>query len=315
MSTPQKKTPSSPPRSPKSPTSPARRSKRTPQKPSFRTNPWGALLAFISLVTDTDAWADSSLSCGIHQWISGASGTETKPFSNYKNKIAIIGDDFAFGYGDFVTSAGVPGLAGHLKREAPQRIGEDLHPTVVAFIFVRKVLILLDGYTRLPKSAKDANSPKTQFEKVFDNPTYADADAVVLLVGFNDSRSRSTLSAEDTVHNISATCRVLRNMGKDVWVCSIPNNGEETRGDAALEESLRRNEILLGWLENNKEDIRSGPRIDVMHYEYRHKSFWYVDQDHLSTKGYRKLAKDLADLMGNALVKREFARFRKDLGM
>ncbi|KND01771.1 uncharacterized protein SPPG_03563 [Spizellomyces punctatus DAOM BR117] len=308
MSTPQKKTPSSPPRSP---TSPARRSKRTLQQPSFRTNPWGALLALISWVT---VWLGIYVRLGwlrLNHWISGSSGTETRPFSNYKNKIVIIGDDFAFGYGDFVTSAGVPGLAGHLKRV----LQSDRYKLRQSWIIYNCGVIGSTSADWLPKSAKEANSPKTQFEKVFDNPTYADADAVVLLVGFNDSRSQPALSAEDTVHNISAICRVLRNMGKDIWVCSIPNNGEEAKGDAALEESMRRNEILLGWLENNKDDIRSGPRIDVMHYEYRHKSFWYVDQDHLSTKGYRKLAKDLADLMGTALVKREFARFRKDLGM
>ncbi|KAJ3049947.1 hypothetical protein HK097_009073 [Rhizophlyctis rosea] len=162
---------------------------------------------------------------------------------------------------------------------------------------------------------------KTHFDKVFAEPRHAQADIVILLVGFNDGRQRRypEITPEQTVQNISSTARVLRNMGKEVWIFPIATHGDEDYlhpdyGDRFYEANVRRNELLLDWLSNTKDpEIRTGPLIYAFNFEYRHPSLWYHDGEHFSSKGYKKVAKDLFDELAPSLVKREFAKFSKQL--
>ncbi|TPX55324.1 hypothetical protein PhCBS80983_g05419 [Powellomyces hirtus] len=222
---------------------------------------------------------------------------------------AELWDDTAFGYGDDLQLGGVPGIAGQLRRA----LQSERYKLRQSWIIYNRGVCGTTSADWLPSSAKPTGSRKTNFEKVFDDPLYADADVVILVVGFNDGRVSPEILPEDTVTNISATCRVLRNMGKDVWVCTVPTNGDEAKGDHFLEMNMRRNEILTGWLENNKDGISIGPRLDTLHSEFRHKSFFHSDNEHFSAKGYRKIAKDFADMLPSSLIKREFAKFQKDL--
>ncbi|KAJ3159989.1 hypothetical protein HDU86_001254 [Geranomyces michiganensis] len=236
-------------------------------------------------------------------------GAQTKPYSKYRNQIVIIGDDTAFGYGDGLQLGGSPGIAGQLRRA----LQSDRYKLRQSWTIYNRGIYGTTSADWRPSSG-ETGSAKTKFQTVFDDPLYATAEIVILIVGFNDGRVKPEILPEDTVANISATCRALRTMGKEVWVLTVPTNGDEQKGDHFLEMNLRRNEILVNWLETcNDEGIKAGPRLDALHSEYRHKAFFSTDGEHFSAKGYRKIAKDLADLMPSSLIKKEFAKFSKDL--
>ncbi|KAJ3146632.1 hypothetical protein HDU89_006103 [Geranomyces variabilis] len=234
-------------------------------------------------------------------------GAQTKPYLKYRNQIVVIGDDTAFGYGDGLQLGGSPGIAGQLRR-ALQSERYKLRQSWV--IYNRGIF----GTTSADWRPSEPGAAKTKFEAVFDDPLYETAEIVILLVGFNDGRVKPEILPEDSVANISATCRALRKLGKEVWVLTVPTNGDEKKGDHFLDMNVRRNEILVNWLETcNDEGIKAGPRLDTLHSEYRHKAFYTTDGEHFSAKGYRKIAKDLADLMPSSLIKKEFAKMSKDL--
>ncbi|KAI9090996.1 SGNH hydrolase-type esterase domain-containing protein [Phlyctochytrium arcticum] len=247
-----------------------------------------------------------------NHWLTLKSGSETKPRSNYKNKMVIIGDDFAFGFGDSISGGIVPGLAGHLKRA----LQSDRYKLRQSWTLYNRGVHGSTTAEWLPKKFQDDRSSRTShFETTFNDSVCTDASVVLILLGFNDFRANPTITAEDTVQNIANITRTLRDLGKDVWVCTIANQSDQTRSNEILEENLRRNEVLMNWLNDNKYGVKAGPRLDTMEFDYSHKSFWHSDGEHLSGKGYRKLAKDFADLIATSLVKREFGKFRTDLGL
>ncbi|KAJ3058191.1 hypothetical protein HDU98_005706 [Podochytrium sp. JEL0797] len=128
-------------------------------------------------------------------------------------------------------------------------------------------------------------------------------------------RSVDAISPEETVQNLISICRVLRNLGKDVYLCTIPNYGDKkTLPEKAAEGNLTRNEGILEFLKDNKEGVIAGPRLDVETYEFKNASFYYSDGIHLNNKGYLKLAKDFIDQMVPSLVKHEFDSMKKILG-
>ncbi|KAI8821379.1 SGNH hydrolase-type esterase domain-containing protein [Fimicolochytrium jonesii] len=296
---------------------PSPRSKSSPRKPRppsprqsilARTNPLPIIQAYAAAVITYLTSCVYLYGLIFSNWLNAKTGTQTKPYSALKNKIVIIGDDHAFGYGDDLSVAGTSGIAGHLRRAL---LGERYNLRQSWVIHNRGAM----GTTSedwLPKNAKAPNAGRTKFEAVFEDPTYADADVVIVFLGSNDYRN-PTLDPESTVRNIAATCRTLSTMGKDVWICTIPNHNDEPKGDAVVEANMRRNEILGLWIQSNQEIVKPGPPLDALSYDFRHKSFWTSDGQHFSAKGYRKLAKDLADLMRTSLVKREFARLSKSV--
>ncbi|KAJ3292817.1 hypothetical protein HK104_004992 [Borealophlyctis nickersoniae] len=249
----------------------------------------------------------------LNRWAVKSFPPESLHVSKYKNDIVIIGDDFAFGYGDYITLGDLPGLASHLRRALRRQ--KNLRQSWIIHNCGENMSTSADW---LPTSLKSSDmKKKTHFEKVFSNPRYLAAEIVLILLGFHDGRARPgrpAISPEETVQNIVGIVKVLRNMEKEVWICPVATNNDKAHGDRFVEENLQRNVMLLEWLENNKDPgVHCGPQIHRGNFEYRHKSLYYLDMEHFSSKGYRKLAGDFADLITNSLVKREFARFAKDL--
>ncbi|KAJ3017598.1 hypothetical protein HKX48_003463 [Thoreauomyces humboldtii] len=241
-----------------------------------------------------------------NNWLYRRSGVQTKPTAVQKNKIVVIGDDTAFGYGDTLEMGGVPGITGQLRRA----LLVERYKLRQSWVIYNCGVCGTTSADWLPKSINPGIN-KTHFQKVFDDVLYAEADVVVLLVGSYDGRAG--LTPDETLSNIQETCQTLREQGKDVWVCTIPTNGDVGKPDSVIAANLTRNERLVEWLETKPDGINAGPCLDAAHSEYRHKSFYTPDGQHFSAKGYRKIAKDLADLLPPSLIKREFARFSKHL--
>nr|KAJ3407264.1 hypothetical protein HK105_003398 [Polyrhizophydium stewartii] len=164
---------------------------------------------------------------------------------------------------------------------------------------------------------QNPSQPTTHFERTFANPKYAAASIVILLVGFNDSRVAGRDDApEQTVANIHAICKVLANMGKLVFVCPVPNAGDASVSDELLEKNMRRNEMIAGFLQQSDRDlVVAGPNVDVLNFEYRVDRYYAADQQHFCAAGYAKLAKDFVDVLVNPMVRLEFKKFSKKLGL
>ena len=65
----------------------------------------------------------------------------------------------------------------------------------------------------------------------------------------------------------------------------------------------------------HKSNIHAGPKIDALNYEYRNSKYYYIDKQHFSSQGYLKLAQDFAEILATPMVKIEFQKFKKKLGL
>ncbi|KAI8618528.1 SGNH hydrolase-type esterase domain-containing protein [Chytriomyces sp. MP71] len=243
----------------------------------------------------------------------------TSRYGKFVHKLVIIGDDFAYGCGDTQRVASMPGLAKHLA----SRMRKEAKVKHAWEVFNLGVI----GSTSadwLPRSELDdrsASGSTGHFERVFSSKRTESAEVVVVMVGFNDARAqqlgrKSPISAAETIDNIRAIVRVLRNLGKDVWVCTICNNGDKkqlSRTQAA--ENIVRNDGIVGFLKDKQDGVFAGPRLDVESYEFRAVEFFLEDGVYFTAKGYAKLSKDFGDLILTSLVKREFNSMKELLGL
>ncbi|KAH6583264.1 hypothetical protein BASA60_001536 [Batrachochytrium salamandrivorans] len=213
------------------------------------------------------------------------------------NTLLIIGDDFAAGVGDSATLGSVPGLARFLARELTKE--SKIKQTWSIFNCGIKDSTSADW---LPLSEKDSSQTEpTYFEKLFEKPKYAKAQVIILMVGFNDSRIKSEsttqleISPEQTMANIHGICKVLGNMGKDVFVCPVVNTGDSFVSDDLIEKNMRRNEMIFEYTcRGDKKHVFAGPKIDVFNYEYRVDRYYADDKIHFSDKiEFSKFAKAL----------------------
>ncbi|KAI9351497.1 SGNH hydrolase-type esterase domain-containing protein [Obelidium mucronatum] len=232
-------------------------------------------------------------------------------YGKFVHQLVVIGDDFAYGSGDVQRLGSPPGLAKHLcnkimKERKVKHVWEFFNCGIV-------------GSTSrdwLPRSqlTKDAVS-KGYFDKVFSNKRTEKAEIVIIMVGFNDARTNESISPEETIQNITSICRVLRNLGKDVYLCTICTYGDAKHLSAShIEGNLRRNEGILSFLKDNKEGVIPGPRLDAESYEFKSNEFFHSDGIHMSHKAYVKLSKDVSDMLITNLIKREFDVMKSLLG-
>ena len=83
-------------------------------------------------------------------------------------------------------------------------------------------------------------------------------------------------------------------MGKQVFVTLLPSTPDSLRA------------YVL------KKDLK-GVDISPSNYEYKGSFIW--NGEYLSRRGYEKLAKDYVEVLGNEMIKIEFAKFKLRLGM
>ncbi|KAJ3237166.1 hypothetical protein HDU81_009922 [Chytriomyces hyalinus] len=146
------------------------------------------------------------------------------------------------------------------------------------------------------------------------------AEVVIVMIGFNDARAanlgRKPISAAETVQNVKSICKVLRNLGKDVWVCTPCTNGDKaTLSTAQCEENLERVQGIAAYLTTNEDGVKMGPRLDAGSYEFKSPDFYSQDGVYFTKKAYVKLTKDLNDMMLTSLIKREFESMKALLGL
>ncbi|KAJ3415821.1 ATP synthase d subunit [Chytridiales sp. JEL 0842] len=251
----------------------------------------------------------------INHWLFSNTPSTVKGSAAFTHSIVIVGDDFAYGFGDTSGLGTLPGVGRHLKGR---------------LVFNQKVKHCWRVYNKgivgslssdwVPASERNTEEGDSYFEKVFRGKPGADAEIVIILLGFNDVRAkllnRSPVSAEQTLENLIKLCKVLRNMGKDVVISRISTWGDKAVLPLELvEENKERNEILGDWIETNELGVLKGPDLSAEGYDFKSPSFYYIDGVHFSTRGYAKYAKDLEDVMLNTIVKKEFASIRKELGI
>ncbi|KAI8924342.1 SGNH hydrolase-type esterase domain-containing protein [Entophlyctis helioformis] len=242
--------------------------------------------------------------------------------NGFSNAILILGDDTAAGVGDTAANIGaIPGLARHLQyalfKEAKIKQTWHIYSCGVAGSTSNDWLP-----TRKRRLGQEASQGQTHFERVFAKEKYTAAQVVILLLGFQDGRSEAKggkeISPEQTVGNISAICKVLLSMGKTVFLCPVPTYGDESVSDALLEQNMRRNEMIQEYIGHGDKDrlLFAGPQIDALNFEYRVPRYYDErDGQHFNAKGYEKFGKDFADVLVNRLVKIEFGKFSKHLGL
>ncbi|KAJ3074254.1 hypothetical protein HDU99_001768, partial [Rhizoclosmatium hyalinum] len=225
----------------------------------------------------------------------------TSRYGKFSHQIVVIGDEIAYGVGDTSRLGAPPGLAKHLC----QKLMNEAKVKHIWEIYNQGK----SGSTSrdwLPRSErKDGSDSKGYFESVFSNKKTEQAEVVIIMLGFNDARvTANPISPAESVQNISSICRVLRNLGKDVYLCTISTYGDKVvLTEAQTEGNVVRNEGILEYL--NSKEVFTGARLDAQSYEFRSKEF-YKDGVYLNQKAYKKLAKDFGDMILNTLVKREF---------
>jgi lysophospholipase L1-like esterase len=233
----------------------------------------------------------------------------------FRNTLVILGDDIAYGIGDTKNIFQVPGLASKLKTilEKTPNIKQtwDIYNCGVPNSTSRDWL---------PSSEKKT-ADMTLFERVFQVKKYQDAKIVILMVGYNDGRNASIIKPHETLDNIASICKVLLNMGKEVYVCPILNHADHKLGDL-YGDNLERNELIISYCSNEsrffrltRSNLHLGPLIHNLNYEYKGDFLYTPDGQFLNARGYLKFGKDFAELLTNHMVKMEFKQFKERLGM
>ncbi|OZJ04713.1 hypothetical protein BZG36_01812 [Bifiguratus adelaidae] len=208
----------------------------------------------------------------------------------YARRIVVLGDDHAFGFGDW-SGPGVPTGIAHKITLATFR-----EPTL---------------------------RQRWRLQRVFENPKTSGADIYVIALGSNDARYTSLTPAE-TLANLQSICdyileKCTASVDPTIYVLSIPTAGDqELLTPEKQSDNRHRNELMAQWLEGETAqqpgpNIRAGPRIDLSNYDYERRNIYWYDQRHFNKRGYTQITKDLILIMRGDMVKREFAIFTRQL--
>ncbi|KAJ3403992.1 hypothetical protein CcCBS67573_g01317 [Chytriomyces confervae] len=240
----------------------------------------------------------------------------TSRYGKFVHKIVVIGDDFAYGVGDTTRLGMIPGVAHHLHSKFKKEV-----KLKHAWELFNQGRINSTSYDWLPRSELNQSSDsKGYFDKVFSSKRMEFAEVVIVMIGFNDARAvnlgRKPISAAETVQNVKSICKVLRNLGKDVWVCTPCTNGDKANlSPAQCEENLERVDGIAAYLTANEDGVAMGPRLDANSYEFKSRDFYSQDGVYFTKKAYIKLSKDFNDMMLTSLIKREFESMKALLGL
>merc|ERR1740117_1365531 len=133
----------------------------------------------------------------------------TRPSAVPQHKIALIGDGFARGVGDWVVVAQKAGAAGYLQQSLERNI--KVRRRWGVYNCGSTASTSEDWIPHAIRVEKDAAAKPGLFEDIFSpcskHPA-ADAEVVVLVVGFNDhKRKGNSIPIEDTVTNIQRICK------------------------------------------------------------------------------------------------------------
>jgi lysophospholipase L1-like esterase len=216
-------------------------------------------------------------------------------------KLAIIGDGFAEGFGDYVTIGSVAGMASSLS----SCIRQD---ALVKMTW--KVLNLGKSGT----GTSDWIPSGDLFQSTFDHKAYADADIVLICLGANDARpGPKHNSPTDTVQNLKKMCAALQESGKRVAVstllCAHENIAQSTSEQAWNEET---NKLLKNYFQeckNDKNPVLPGPALNAPKLVAR-SQYYAFDGIHFNSAGYKMIGKDAKDALHSHIKAVEWAEFK-----
>ncbi|KAJ9454529.1 hypothetical protein DIPPA_08533 [Diplonema papillatum] len=228
---------------------------------------------------------------------------------NVKRKILIIGDEFASGFGDWVTCGITPGYGKYLDAEIKAK--EDVRFEWRAFSEGHPYSTSeewLPDYKGKPASLGFLCWKKNLFAASFgEGALHADCDCVVIHLGYNDK----TPDPEATAQNVMQIARALLEQGKRVWICTMPTRGYlevgRVRRGWLLDE---RNQLLRKAVASaGEEHVHLGPDIE----QYKRNELFCFDSKHLASKGYKRIAKELYTIIKNSLINIEWLFFQPGL--
>eukprot|EP01063_Lacrimia_lanifica_P027589 TRINITY_DN3891_c1_g4_i1.p1 TRINITY_DN3891_c1_g4~~TRINITY_DN3891_c1_g4_i1.p1 ORF type:complete len:285 (+),score=108.28 TRINITY_DN3891_c1_g4_i1:831-1685(+) len=218
-----------------------------------------------------------------------------------KRKVLFIGDEHALGFGDWVICTQTPGAAKYLRDE----IVAGKHVKFTWKCFTQAHPGCTSGDWLPDAKAKPSFlgflvGGKNLFDSVFaEGRRHADADVIVISVGYNDTGA----NPEETIDNIRALAKALVAMDKRVFINTMPNKGflemKQAKKGWIMSE---RNTALRKMIEKEDKHIHLGAEVEA----FKRQELYSFDGLHLSSKGYRKMAKELYGQMKNPLVNVEW---------
>eukprot|EP01061_Rhynchopus_euleeides_P021450 TRINITY_DN34986_c0_g1_i1.p2 TRINITY_DN34986_c0_g1~~TRINITY_DN34986_c0_g1_i1.p2 ORF type:complete len:324 (+),score=147.59 TRINITY_DN34986_c0_g1_i1:43-972(+) len=229
-----------------------------------------------------------------------------------RRKVVIIGDEAALGFGDWIICSETPGFAKYITSEIKQ--GEHVRFQWRAFSSSHIASTSdewLPEHEGKPSFLGWLCRGKNLFEATFgEGARHADADAVVIMVGSHDT----TKDPEATGRNVVAIAEKLAGMGKRVWINTVPTKGHLGAGRAKAGWVLcERNQGIRKFVteaQKAQPHIYHGVDVEL----YKRDELFAFDSVHLSSKGYRRIAKELYPLMKNPLINIEWLFLRPQLG-
>ena len=232
-----------------------------------------------------------------------------------RRKVLVIGDESALGFGDYVIATQTPGMAKHLQEEI--RSHEDVRfkwRAYSAYHICSTSEEWLPTCDTKPKALSWtqlwSGKGKNLFEQTFrEGARHGDCEAVILNLGVHDTGA----DAESTARNLVAIAEELVRRGKRVWINTLPTRGHLETGNAKR-----------GWLlaERNTAIRRAVQKAHAAHGHiylgadletYKRDELFCFDGVHLSSRGYRRIAKELYPLMKNPLINIEWLCLRPEL--
>lgn len=239
----------------------------------------------------------------------------------FHQKLAVVGDEFALGYGDKIRLGPLPGLPYYFMRE----IARDKKVKQFWSIYNCGVF---GSCTRdwLPSSETTSipNHPHLLENWLTENDRLEGCKIIGLFLGYNDHKASPPISKETTLQNIRIITKHLSDLGYITYIFTVPSpipliaNGRA----APLPDLDRdtdhteRSRFIRDLVESGEiKDLRLAVEIDASNYEYRRRNLYGPDSLYFSDLGYTKIMRDWFQVIVPALVKKEFATFCDELGV
>mmetsp|Transcript_13195 Transcript_13195/g.33682 ORF Transcript_13195/g.33682 Transcript_13195/m.33682 type:complete len:282 (-) Transcript_13195:35-880(-) len=227
--------------------------------------------------------------------------------ANADHTLLLMGDGLVLGYGDYVTLTGTWGLSARLKAVLSslpnRRRGWDV-------ITMGHLYSTTDDW--LPNSSRQPHHrPKsiranlwTDAWQKLEQPR---VDIAVLLVGGWDHKyGKDPSDLEKTLYHWQQLALHLRKRSEFVVIVPTPIAGLHLGSRRA---NITRNKLLAQWMNKQPDpNIVMGPSLEQRDYLRWFSSF---DPPHMSSKGYKRLASELGELVHKMIIACEYKHFRR----
>lgn len=215
--------------------------------------------------------------------------------SSTAKQIVVIGDDLAYGVGDWATLMGYPGIHRRFNEQLAREEGRKVlfrGITWLAYCYAKAGSTTGDWLpNRMRQAAVDRRT--CHFDQCFDRyigKFAKGADIVCIMLG-----SRDRCEPEETVTNLRAIALELVKRGKYVLLATIPVSGTIRRHQEALRRFTLRNQLLEAMVEGLQTELGAVPGYTGVHAVslgrmlFEDRMFCFGDR-FLSGSGYSRVA-------------------------